>query len=123
MFARPFRVSLRVGIRGLHHRIIALAFDVALRPERVPPVRAFDVAPPLIVIVERNFAVGRREDYCAGYEILLGRSWELLFCWRACGNCDVTRRPDELLKLRIGQGSRIHPKSSDGNNATRLGLS
>src|SRR5438874_2291145 len=69
MFARPFRVSLRVGIRGLHHRIIALAFDVALRPERVPPVRAFDVAPPLIVIVERNFAVGRREDYCAGYEI------------------------------------------------------
>src|SRR5206468_1088069 len=87
-----------------------LAFDVALRPERVAPVRALYVAPPLIMIVERSFLIRRCEDHGPRHEILLRRSWKFLLCWCPFSNCDVIRRPDELLKLRIGHRSRIHPE-------------
>src|SRR5215813_5126234 len=45
-------------------------------PKRVAPVRAFHVAPPLIMIVERNLVIGRREDYRSRHQILLRRSWK-----------------------------------------------
>src|SRR5207249_5411146 len=94
----------------LHDRIVLLAFDVALRTKWMTPVRSFHVAPPLIVIIERNFLIGRCEDHGPRHKIFLWRSRKLFFCWRAFSNCDVLRRPDELLKLRIGHRSRIYPE-------------
>src|SRR5439155_4814378 len=110
-FTCPFRISFCVRVRDVHDRIVLLAFDVALRPKWMTPVRAFHVGPPLIMIVEWNFLIRRREDDCTSYEILLGRSWELLSCWFAFSDGDVIRRLNELPKLRIGHRSRIHQES------------
>ena len=86
------------------------------------PVRAFHIGPPLIMIVEWNFLIRRREHDCTSYEILLGRSWELLFCWFAFSDGDVIRRLNELLKLRVCDRSRIHPKAIHINTMHRLGI-
>src|SRR6266699_1220541 len=88
-FARPFRVSFRVRKSDLDNRIFFLPFYIALRSLRVPPIRAFPVTPPLIMIVERNFVVGRREHDSAGDQVLDWRSGKLFFRWRAFRDRDV----------------------------------
>src|SRR4029078_8867274 len=100
--------------------MILLTFNIALRTEGVTPVRAFDVAPPLIMIVEWHFVIGRRENHCTCHEILLLCSREFFFCGSAFSNCDVIRRPNELLKLRVGNRSRVHPESIYVNTMHRL---
>src|SRR5262249_30764300 len=74
------------------------------------PVRALHVTPPLIMIVERNFVVSRRENDCTCHEIFLGRSRELLFCWCAFSNGHILRGADEFLELRIGDWRRVDPE-------------
>jgi hypothetical protein len=49
--AGPLRIGQSVFIGDLDDGVVVLAVDVALRTERVTPVRARDVAPPLEVIV------------------------------------------------------------------------
>src|SRR5262249_33546791 len=110
-FTRPLRVSFRVGVRDVHNGIILLTLDVALRPKWVTPVGAFHVAPPLIMIVERDFVIRWRKHNGACHEILLRRSWKLLFRWGPFGNRDVTGRPDKFLELRIRHRGGIHPET------------
>ena len=59
-------------IGDMHDRIIFFSLDVALRSERMPPVRALNVAPPLKVVVERHVMIGRSEDDRAGHQVLAG---------------------------------------------------
>ena len=54
----------------------ALRREVALRIFGMTPVRAFYIAPPLIIVLELNLALGWREDSRARHQILGQRSWK-----------------------------------------------
>src|SRR4030095_1807427 len=90
-------------------------FDVAFRSERMTPVCAFDVAPPLIMISEGNFVIGRRENDRARDQILCWRCWEFLLRRRAFGNRHVRCRSYELFELSVGDRGGVHPKSIDAH--------
>ena len=71
MFPGPFRVSFRIQIRYLHDRIFFFSLNVAIRSKGIAPIRAFHIAPPLIMVVEWDFVISRRKDDCAGQDLLL----------------------------------------------------
>src|SRR5271170_4588958 len=71
--ARPFCVGQCIFVRDLHDGVVIFTLDVAVWSERVAPVRAGDVTPPLEMIVQGNGVIGRREDDRARDQIF-GRS-------------------------------------------------
>src|SRR6185437_15690326 len=79
--ARPFCIRHRILPGNLHHRIIALTCDTAAWPERMAPVCAAHVRPPLKMVVERNWMIRRSEHDRAGDKILR-RCSGIVFCPR-----------------------------------------
>ena len=65
------------------------------------PVGVFDVGPPLKMIVQRNFMIGRRKNDAAGNKVLRGCSGEFLFCRRLLRDRDITGRFDEFFELLV----------------------
>src|SRR5436190_9941277 len=121
-FSRPFGVSFCVRISDLDYRIILLAFDIALRPERMPPVGAFSVAPPLIMIGESNIVIGGREHHRACYKIFSRRSWKFFLGWRPFRYRDVTGSLNKFLELPVRHWSRLHPEAIYANAMNRTGV-
>src|SRR5437667_6197250 len=121
-FSRPFRICFRVRISDLHYRIFFLPFNVAFRSLRVPPVRAFDVAPPVIMISESDLVISRCEHDAAGDKIFGRRSRKFFFCRRSFRDRHVALRFDEFLELLVCHRRCIHPESIYANavNGSRV---
>ncbi len=83
--ARPFCISESVGVGDVYDGIVFPALDVALWTFRVPPVRAFDITPPLEVIIQRNRSRRGAEDH------------------RSC---------DKILRRRVGKSSLVGARSA-----------
>ena len=64
--AGPLRVSLRIGEGHMHDRMIVERVDVALRPVRMPPVRAPGELPPLAPVAQIDRMRRWREHQRAG---------------------------------------------------------
>ena len=58
-FPGPFGVCFGVGIGDLDDGIFFLSLNIAIGPERMPPVCSRDVGPPLKIIVEWDLVIGR----------------------------------------------------------------
>src|SRR5271165_1522410 len=59
----PFRISFGIFVSYLDDRIIFFSFHRTIRAGGVSPVCAFDVAPPLKVIIQGNRMIGRSENH------------------------------------------------------------
>src|SRR5206468_6677881 len=88
----------------------------------VTPVRSFHIGPPSIMIVECDFAIGRRENDSACYKIFSRRSWKFFLRGGAFSDRDVTSRLNKLLELPIRHWSRIHPEAIYANAMNRPGI-
>ena len=77
------------------------------------PARALHVAPPLIVIVERDGPRRRREHDRARDQVLWRRARKLRRRRRALGDGDVAGGFDELCELLVGDLGRVHPEAVD----------
>ncbi len=119
-FAGPFGVGPRVVVGDLHHGEVFPPRGVASRALGMAPARPVLVAPPVVHVVERHRACGRREHGRAGDEVLLRCRRELLVRRRALGDRDVARRADELGVLRVRHLGRIHPEPVDAHAVDRL---
>src|SRR5581483_12292558 len=98
------------------------SLEITAGSERVTPVRAFHVTPPLIMVGQRNRMIRRREDDRTRHEIL-GRGSRKLFSARgALRDGDITGGADELRELFIGDFGFIHPEAIDLNAMDRLGV-
>src|SRR5262249_52452769 len=106
----PLRVSFGIFVSDVHHRIIVFALEVAPGPERMAPVCSRDIAPPLQVIVERNWMIGRRKNHGTGNQILRWCAREILGPRRALGHRYVIRRLHERGKFSIGDVSLVYEK-------------
>jgi hypothetical protein len=106
---RPFRVGYRVRVRDLDDRIVFFALYVAPWTFRVAPVCALDIAPPLVVIIQRNGARGGGENRRASDQILGRRSGKLFFGRRTLGDGDIAGGPHEFLELGVGEPSANNP--------------
>src|SRR5438309_2404938 len=93
--------------------MILFPLDIALRSERVTPVSAFDVAPPLIMIGEWNFVIGRRKHHRACDKIFSRRRRKFFLRRRPFRNRDVAGRLNKLLELFIRHRCCVHPKALD----------
>ena len=87
----------------MNDRVILATLDVALRPSGMAPVRASYVAPPLIVIVQRDGFGRRRENigWEAGIRTPIGRS-------RVCS--PTVGRPPSLCNYVPSPGEVCQPK-------------
>ena len=75
------------------------------------PVRALHVGPPLEVIVQRHFVVGRRKDNRARDQVLRRRSRKLFFRRRAFRDRHVTSRFHEPFEFLVSHRRLIYPKA------------
>src|SRR5690348_16457803 len=62
----PRCVGKGILMSDVHYWIIFFALDVTLRTERVAPIGAVYVGPPLEMVVERNRVIRGRKDHGAG---------------------------------------------------------
>ena len=85
----------------------------------MPPVRTFDVAPPLIMIVERDLLIGRRENNSACYKVFSRRSRKFFLGGRPFRDRNVAGRLNKLLKLPVRHCRCIHPETIHANAMNR----
>ena len=93
--------------------------EAALGPRRVPPVRAFHIAPPSEMIIERHRPIRRSEHDRAGDEILRWRAGKIFRLRRSLGDGHIAGRIREFLKLLIRDLRAIHPKAVDEHAMNR----
>src|SRR4029077_20369167 len=121
-FARPVCVSFRIRISDVYDGIISLALQVGVRSSWMAPVSAFHIAPPLVMIVQRNFLIGGRENDRASNEIFCRRGGKFFLRWRAFRDRDVTGCLNEFLELYISYRRCIHPETIHSNPMNRPGI-
>ncbi len=101
--------------------MIVLAGDRAAWPLGMLPVRSRHPPPPVGDVVQRDRAVGRREDQRAGHELLVGRlgrsrrhlRFELIPVHRPLGRRDIAGGIDEPAELGVGHFGPIDPETID----------
>src|SRR5271155_2073085 len=108
--AGPLRISQRVLECHFNDWIFLLAFEVALRPGGMAPVRSFYVGPPLVKIIKRNGMFRRRKHYGAGDQFSGWSTRKFFRCRFSLCYSYVTRRLDELGELLVGHVGFVHPK-------------
>src|SRR5580658_10886635 len=59
----PLGVSRSILIRDLHDRVVRLSLDTGSGAQGVAPVRAGNIRPPLVMIIQGNFMVRGRENH------------------------------------------------------------
>ena len=119
VLARPFGVGERVRISDVHDRMIVQAVDVALRPVRMPPIRALQEPPPFAPIFQIDRMIRRREHQRAGIEHVRQRAGIAFWIGRNFGKGDVPGGADELLELPVGHRRAVDPEAVDGDAMDR----
>src|SRR6266404_1674447 len=99
--------------------MLLLSFDVTLCSLRMPPVGTLEVSPPLKMIVQWDFVIGRGEDDGPRDQIFGWRTGK--FFLRRCPlrDRDITGRVDEFLELLVRHHGRIHPEAVDKDTVDR----
>src|SRR5438552_12180185 len=112
-FSDPFAVGQRIVIGDVRDRIFLFLLYVAVRPGWMSPVRAFYIAPPLEMIVQRHRLIRRREHDRTSDEVFRWRIRKLFFSRCALGHGNITDSFNELLELFVSYFGLIHPKPID----------
>ena len=100
----------RVVVGDMNDWIVSLAIDVALRTERMSPVRALHVRPPLEMIVERHgMSVGAKTTEPATRFSAERR--KILRARRSFGHRNIARGLHERGELVVGDVGRVHPEA------------
>ena len=111
--AGPGRVGDRIFVGDVHDGERLAAADRAGRTERMPPVRALHVRPPLEWVVDRHGMVGRREDDRSGDQGLGRHAGKVGRARRPLGHGDVPGGRHERRELRVGDLGAVHPEAVD----------
>src|SRR5262252_182243 len=109
----PLGIRFGVFVSHVHHRVVFSAVEIASWPCRMSPTRSRHVQPPLVVIVEGDRMIRRREDYCARNEIFRRCPGKVLGLWLAFRHRVVFRGEHESRKFLIGHIGLFHPKRVD----------
>jgi hypothetical protein len=95
----------------MHDRMIVLARDRAAGAGQGTPISAGDVLPPLRDAATARDIGGLDEHHRAGNEQFLGHAGMGRWVHTALGQGHVSRRRDELAKLRVGHLVAIDPET------------
>src|SRR5580658_1002914 len=107
----PFRISRSILVGDVHHRIVPLSLNAGSRAQRVVPVRARNIRPPLIMIIQGDFMVRRRENHRSRDKIFRWRAWKVLRPGFAFRHGDVPGGLHKSRELPIRNVSLIHPEA------------
>ena len=119
--AGPFRISIRIVPRHLHHRVLLASIKIALRALGMLPVGTRSPAPPHAHFTQVDRPIGRGENQRTGLQHFIGRLrragrdlfFQLLPVDRPLSSGLVTSSLNKLAKLRIGHGMLIDPEPID----------
>src|SRR5262249_23499732 len=83
-------------------------------PQRIPPVRAGQIGPPVKVIAEVNAMTRFLENDRAGHEHSRQCPWIIIGIQWTFRDREVARRLYKTIELLIGDRALIHPEAIDG---------
>jgi hypothetical protein len=79
----------------------------------MPPIRPFQITPPLAEISQIDRMIWRRKDQRAGIEHMRQRAGILFWIGRNLGKGDMPGGADEFLELPVGHRRAVDPEAID----------